>query len=241
MHFFQWYRSKHIYRLLKQHKDLQTFPAWTTKEIVVFARKFGYTPTFTGNWSIKSEVKVKPATQNNLSSIIKKQIKRERLKTDTLSFSNRITDWISNCSNLEKGIMSDVGNVDDDDIICVDDIPECRKQIKLEPDLVASSKTTAADVNKQWMPIEASISKEITWVTDVCREIEINLHPEEIVKGTCLHIVNNQTYFFNVIILISLDVMHSTSHRLVLQATRRFLEDLLRRAYSLKGETDSTR
>ena len=173
--FFQWYRAKYIHRLLIRHTDLSNLKHWTPKEIVLFSRQFAYAPSL--NVSQKNNLIINSGQiGNSLSSLIKNEIKKERLQESTLSYCRKVTDWIKE-SNLNRKPVNNK-ELNDMEIVNIDEIEDTRRK-------GASMKTMCKNLlyGKVYMPIEDNLIKEDSWITDACRDIQLELQPEEILKG----------------------------------------------------------
>lgn len=173
----EWYRAKYIQRLCKKHKKLPNDinKMWTTKEILLFARRLGYTPTIDNN--VTNQL-----NNNELKTIIQSEIKREQLNRDTITLRTRVTDWIVNREKVHEATQLNNDHYDDRDNLLIN-IDEC------DDNKIEKSKTNVCveqqipRKNMQWLQLDNNISKECIWVTDICRDIQIHLAPEEIISG----------------------------------------------------------
>lgn len=155
--------------------------AWTTKQIILFARTYGYSPTPT--------VEATPSENRGdieLMNMIKSELMREHLRNDSISFNRPITDWLAEAErNLDTrrqdGTKCDSDNAIDE-IVIVDDIEcvESKGESRVGRQLNESSEVEA---KKLHLPIETSFQDECSWITDVCRDAQIRLQSEEIVEG----------------------------------------------------------
>lgn len=173
----EWYRAKFIQRLCRKHPDLKCMSDkwWTTKEIMLYGRRLGYTPCM--------EVRDSSACEMNeleIRSVVQSEVKREQLKnSETLTRRTIVNDWISECEQsvsafsmrFEEDAMI---NVDDDD---KDDTNSTRRQS------VCDDKQTSSGKAVKLLQIDKNIAKEYAWVTDACRDIQIQLPSEEMCEG----------------------------------------------------------
>lgn len=158
---------------------------WTTKQIILFARTYGYSPTPTVD-ATPSENK----DDIELKNMIKSELMREHLRNDSISFNRPITDWLAEAErNLDTrkqdGTKCDSGNAIEE-IVIVDDI-ECvsKRESYVGRQLIESS---AVEAKKLHLPIETRFQDECSWITDVCRDAQIRLQSEEIVEGKRCHL-----------------------------------------------------
>lgn len=167
-------------RLLSKHITFRAI-AWTTKQIILFARTYGYSPMPSVD-ATPSDNKDK----SELKSIIKSELMREHLQNDSISFNRPIIDWLDKAEqNLEtRKHDGKVGDVEDtiEEMIIVDDIGsgEPNEGKQLSSRLNAGS---TVDAGKLHLPIDARFQEESSWITDICRDVQIRLQPEEIVEG----------------------------------------------------------
>lgn len=156
--------------MLQQHPDLKNEPSWMPKEIIVFGRRFGYTPVNTFTSMTNTQL------QNNpLKDLIKQHIKEERLKNITITFNNKINDFIKQYDDLTL-TYSITSSSSPLEIIDVDGETETPTiELKAKPTQVTSDKLVF-DVNK-------IMQSGGMLVNDICNDIHIKLQPEEIVEG----------------------------------------------------------
>lgn len=151
---------------------MKTKTIWTTKEIILFARKFAYSPKIQ-SLSYKEE---EDYNENSLKEMIKKEIKREKLSMiSSTSYNHDIYEWLSEFSKKVISVKDEVEviNVDDDDEV-EDNVVKNRKFV---------SPQKCIDGSKTVMSLKYGLETEGAWVTELCSEISINLKAEEIIKG----------------------------------------------------------
>lgn len=169
-----------------KHKDLESFPKWTTKEIVIFARQFGYTPPIKMqspfSIAIQSTLEMELENPAQLSNIIKKEIKRERMMYHrSISYNSRISNWINqwfDCRKNQKHVSGSY-RLNENDIINVDDIDDFIKQpkIKLEPNVNHNINEKTQET------ILLSSDTDGAWISKICQDVQVKLKPEEIIEG----------------------------------------------------------
>lgn len=185
----EWYRAKYIQRLCKKHKKFENVAdkMWTTKEILLFARRLGHTPAFIENDANQCD-------NIELKTIIQSEIKREQLNSDTVTLRTMVTDWLTKMENIT--VATQYHNDHDDDDNLVINIDECDDNKIRKSNANICVEQQMPRNNMQWLRIDDNISKESTWVSDICRDIQIYLAPEEICKGIRLIFCLFFTFFF---------------------------------------------
>lgn len=173
--FFQWLRSKYIYRIAKQHPNTEvSTQIWTTKQIVQFSRRFGFTPEYNPSTRTRSS----PLPSSNLKELIQTEINREHLQNDTISFNTIVSSWITKTEEeFQLKDRKSFPRPNDDEIVVVDDIDD-------ESDAAAQAKRkNAGDKSSLESRIPDNLQMESSWITEICRISQIKLQPEEIVSG----------------------------------------------------------
>lgn len=155
--------------MLQQHPDLNNQPSWMPREIIIFGRKFGFTPV-----NILTNGTNKQLQNNPFKDMIKQHIKEERLKNMTITFNNKIHDFIKQ----------------HDDLIRAYEIPSSTPSELIdiegdnEPQNIKSDKKPAkANGDKLVLDVNKIMQSGGTLVNDICNDIQIKLHQEEIVDG----------------------------------------------------------
>lgn len=152
---------------------MKTKTIWTTKEIILFARKFAYSPKIQ-SLSYKEE---EDYNENSLKEMIKKEIKREKLSMiSSTSYNHDIYEWLNEFSKKVISVKDEVEviNVDDDDEEMEDNVVKHNKYVS-PPKCIDGSKTV--------MSLKYDLETEGAWVSELCSDISINLKAEEIIKG----------------------------------------------------------
>lgn len=155
--------------------------------MVQFARKFGYTPLDT----IATKNKKSPAELNpsplpvskptDLKQIIKTEINREHLQNDTISFNHAVNVWIAKAEDrLQTGDIKKRPLFIEDDVIIVDDIDTKFDQRKCSSSVKCNKLEGESNA---LLPIPDHLQNEFSYVTDVCRDVQVKLEPVEIVEG----------------------------------------------------------
>ncbi|XP_059614680.1 uncharacterized protein LOC132260521 [Phlebotomus argentipes] len=114
----EWYRAKFICRLLRQHASLKNLSVWSTKDIVIFARKYFYTPP-------NPEPRMQAGI--NLKDFLKAEIRREKLPAATSTTPSKVRNWIAE----QHLVPQQSPEIREDDFIDVENNSvakrECRK------------------------------------------------------------------------------------------------------------------
>lgn len=179
----QWLRAKYISRLIAKHKQFTDTPKWSTKEIVIYGRCYGYTPP-----SVIVKKLPNPNVNENVRDIVKIELIKERLQNDMISFNSRLTNWIENFD--EKSIKGP-NKLLNDEIITVDD-DEPSEKMKKSPNDIKSEKNSELP----HLLIQDKYQNELMLVNDICRRHQIHCEPEEIDGGNlnaclmCIYIQN---------------------------------------------------
>lgn len=176
---FQWLRAKYINRLVAQHATLKRFRKWTTKEIVLYGRWFGYTPQCVFNLK---RLSIKTEDSENVRDIVKSEIMREHLQNDIISFNTNLKNWISQIeSNEIKCVNQKIG----EQIIDIDiENDEESDQREISP--------KKANNHCMQLPIVKG-SDEIMWINEVSRKMQIRFDQEEIVDGKCAKSMDSES------------------------------------------------
>ncbi|XP_055309470.1 YEATS domain-containing protein 2 [Sitodiplosis mosellana] len=164
---FEWLRAKHISRLVLKHESLKIHPKWSTKDIVLFGRWFGYTPqSVVHKPSIKTE-----EPEQNVREMVKSELIREHLQNDIISFNKKLTKWID---DVEENVTKDLLRSMDDKVVVVDDDDE------EEP---LKKNTSPLKIQKNCLQLPNQCHNEVMWINEVCRRTQIRFGQEEIVEG----------------------------------------------------------
>lgn len=161
-------RAKYLKRLVEKHTQLLGFRKWTTKEIILYGRWFGYTPQSVFNLKIAT---IKAQNAENVRDIVKSELMREHLQNDIISFNSNLKNWISQAESNEMKCSSQKI----DDTIDVD----IENDEQSSPTNVSPMKPNS---NCMELPI-ANGSDEVTCINEVCRKMQIRFDQEEIVGG----------------------------------------------------------
>lgn len=170
-------RAKYIRRLISQHSDLMSFPMWTTKQILLFARSLGY--------SFYTQLPIQrgstQSTEENLKEIIMSEIRSEHLKNDSISFNRRISDWITEAEQKNK-LQHKHDGIEDtatDELLIVD-VNSDNNHSTIHHHI---NDLNIGNKDKLYLPIPNEFQEEYSWITDICRNLQIQFKPEELVKG----------------------------------------------------------
>lgn len=198
--------------MLKRHKYFGLNPEkiWTTKEIIIYARKFAYSPPFklaignlnnntNSNNTNTNTISNKKSNENNkLAKLIENEIKREKeANQNTIIVNDRIINCL-NCinkkiqNNIEFGVNNNNNNKNSIiEFIDVETIPETNSNKKsslyrneLNNFYYYNNNNQLMNDNKyKLLPIDNNLEMESNWIRDLCNVLQINLQTEEIIPG----------------------------------------------------------
>lgn len=106
---------------------------------------------------------------------------REHLQNDTISFNRSIFDWIGSAErrldteNPDKHHIA----VAAEEIVIVNDDEGAADERVCRP----SNGDNVTDAGKTYLPMETEYLNESSWITEICRDAQIRLQSEEVVKG----------------------------------------------------------
>lgn len=155
--------------MVAQHPTLKEIGKWSTKEIILYGRWFGYTPQSVLNVKTAS---IKTENSENVRDIVKSAIMREHLQNDIISFNTNLQKWMAQVdANERKYLHPEI----DEQIINIDiENDEDAEQMNVSP--------KKANHLGGYLPIGRE-SDEIMWINEVCRKMQIRFDQEEIVDG----------------------------------------------------------
>lgn len=168
---------------------------------------------------------------SELKNIIKSELMREHLQNDSISFNHPIIKWLDEVEQKMKTKKHDRSECDSDNAseeICVVDVIEnvANKNDRLNDSSVINA-------GKLYLPVEARFQNESSWITDVCRDVQFRLQPEEIVEGktTLSHVLYSfKNNIFVVVLFFVAGVVYPAAQTMLAVTLRSFVEDLLRRS-----------
>lgn len=206
---YEWLRAKLINKWLKKkyHSDVDAAALWKTKEIMQYAKRYGYTPTNVSTPKIQS-------TNNddidNIKNLVEKEIKKEKdeIRRNTLTPNHEIYEWINDFVKQQistMGIETETINVEENE----NDNKVNSKNV-IKPKYEMQGNIQNGKTLKLWLPLSPSLESDGDVVTEMCDEIGVRLESEEIVDNVYYPVVK----------------------RLLLQVYRSFTEDVVRRAYA---------
>lgn len=155
-------------RLVAKHPSFSKLPKWSTKEIVLFGRWFGYTPQSVFNLKNPKTLEQSQNAQNT----VKSEMPQPHLHTDVISFNTMLLKWIE---GVEDAAMKCMIQSNDEQMIVVDENEDDATHNKSTSPLKTSN-------NCMQLPIENGLN-EIMWINEVCRKTQIRFEQEEIVEG----------------------------------------------------------
>lgn len=172
---FQWLRAKYINTLVSKHKHLINFKKWSTKEIIIYGRWYGYTPQST----IIRNAPVQQA-EPNVRDMIKSELIREHLQNDTISFNTRMNNWIQVIEETTlKGSNSAFKTIEDQIIVVDDDDRNDSDETKKSINQLTQQKQS----NLTHLLTDNRYQNELMWINDICRRSQIRFEPEQIEEG----------------------------------------------------------
>lgn len=179
----KWLRAKYIKVLLSKHPTVSKFtPEWTTRQIVVFARNFCFTPALYPPLSETNTAS--KLTTASYKDIIKDELIREHLQNDTISFNHRIRNWLNDADTklykIRKESVQNDKPILNSEVIIVDDEVDALNSSK---DKVALLESKEENLSKDILPVKNDMQNEYLWVRDICRNLQIKYQPEEIIEG----------------------------------------------------------
>lgn len=169
----QWLRAKYISRLITKHKQFTDTRKWSTKEIVIYGRCYGYTPP-----SVIVKKLSDPNAKENFRDIVKTELIKEHLQNDMISLNTRLTNWIE---SIDEKYMKGVNKWLNDEIITVDDDDPSEKMEKSQTNLKRQN-----DSKLPHLLVEDKYQNELMLVNDICRRHQIHCEPEEIDDGNLI-------------------------------------------------------
>lgn len=156
--------------MLQQHPDLRNETCWMPREIIIFGRRFGFTPA-----NIVTTVTNKHLQNNKdpIKDMIKQHIKEEQLKNMTITFNNKINDFIKEHDDIIRTYS--ITSSSPMELVDIEGDNEQPPNTEEKPEQSNSDKLVL-DVNK-------IMQSGGMLVNDICKDIQIKLHQEEIVEG----------------------------------------------------------
>lgn len=151
---------------------------------------------------------------NEYHDIIKTTIDREHMYNDVISFNKSVINWIDENEVKLKKYHQNTDDYSDDEIIIVDDHKLDQNLPKTKIKIESDDRFTSGDV---MIPMDEKSADECFWINEICREIDIKLLPEKIADN----------------------VVYPAAQKVLQIALRSFLEDLLRKSYSMKFNNQS--
>ncbi|KYN43498.1 YEATS domain-containing protein 2 [Trachymyrmex septentrionalis] len=169
----EWYRAKMI-RSFLQMKLILSDQLWSIKEIMLWARLHGYTPSQSvfGVQETAGTSDMKKLPDTMISTMI--------LSTYTEPIA--LQKWLQTCQR-EPNRQSD--NYINDEEIDVESIKECPRRITIDRRKNSSNKNSNCSTDSTLIPIELdeNLLPFHNFVCDTAQEIGIKIEPEEIIPG----------------------------------------------------------
>lgn len=155
--------------MIAKHQSLKDLSSWTTKEIVVFGRWFGYMPPSVQN---PTKSTIDEDKSGNVHEMVKSELMREHLHNDIISFNNKLINWIEGVE--DTGIKCS-NHITNDEIISVDE---------QDDEDSGRSQTSPTKAGKNYLQVAVQTGHdEMMWIHEVCRRTQIRFQQEEIVEG----------------------------------------------------------
>lgn len=170
---------------------------------------------------------------SELKNIIKSELMREHLQNDSISFNHPIINWLGEAEQkleTKKHDRSESGSDNaSEEIIVVDDIENVANK---DDRCSRLNDSNVIGTGKLHLPIEMRFQDESSWITDVCRDVQFRLQPEEITEGKTklshvLYSFTNEIFSF---LFFVVGVVYPAAQTMLSVALRSFVEDLLRRS-----------
>lgn len=156
--------------MIQQHPDLRDQSYWVTREIIIFGRRFGYTPA-----NAVTLNKQLPNNANPLKDMIKQHIKEEQLKNVTITYNDGVKDFLHKYDDLTRTYA--IASTDPMEIVDVDGSGS------EAPDTDFKSKQSEISGDKLVLDVSKIVHDAGMLVNDMCQNIRIRLEKEEIVDG----------------------------------------------------------
>lgn len=203
---YQWLRAKLIQKWLKKKFQNIEDKLWTTKEIMQFAKRYGYTPNIVN--SIKRTNIISNNSENNLKNLIEQEIKKEKEDChQTLTLNHDIYSWVNDYVTNQISTMAsetepiNVEHTEDTDILNSKNVIKSKYEMK----------NVRHDTSlKLWVPLESTLEQDGETVANMCDDIGIRLDSEEIVEN----------------------VYYPGAKRILVNVFQNFMEDIVRRAFA---------
>lgn len=154
--------------MASKHTSLKELLKWSTKDIVLFGRWFGYTPKSVQNLQNST---IKTENEANVRENVKSELMKEHLQNNTISFNTKITKWLDEMDkNVSKGLIKSMDN----SIIVVDE----------DEDELKQKNTSPLKINRNLLQLPIQSGHDvIMWINDICRRTQTRFEQEEIVEG----------------------------------------------------------
>lgn len=213
---YEWLRAKLINKWLKKKFNAESIESqlWTTKEIMLYAKRYGYTPTILSTSNIQSTNTSTSTDKDNIKNLVEKEIKKEKeeIRKNTLTLNHDIYNWMSDYVTQKisaMGIESETIDVETDDS-SNDNMKNLNSKNVIKSKYEMQGNIKNGRTLKLWVPLASSLESDGDVVAEMCDDIGIRLDSEEIVDN----------------------VYYPAVKHMVLQVYRSFTEDVVRRAYA---------
>ncbi|XP_011864385.1 PREDICTED: YEATS domain-containing protein 2 [Vollenhovia emeryi] len=204
----EWYRAKTIRSFLRM-KPIPNDQLWSIKEIILWARLHGYTPT-------RNTVGVQEtAGTSDTKKLPDATTSAAVLSTCTESVA--LQTWLQTCQQGPNQPSSD--NYVDDEEIDVESVKESPRKIAIDRRKNDTTKNSNYSAGSTLIPIE--LDEDLlpfhNFVCDTARDIGVKIGPEEIVPG----------------------VLYCAASRVIMRVVECFVEDLTRSSLARARERNS--
>ncbi|XP_024873967.1 YEATS domain-containing protein 2 [Temnothorax curvispinosus] len=204
----EWYRAKTIRSFLRM-KPIPIDQLWTIKEIILWARLHGYTPSRNAfgvqETAGTSDTKKLPDTTTSATVL------------STCTEPRALHKWLQTCQQ-EPNRQSKDNHIDDEEID-VENVKESPRSITIDRRKNDSDKNSTCSTGSTLLPIE--LDEDLlpfhNFVCDTARDIGIKITPEEIIPG----------------------VVYCAASRVMMRVVECFVEDLTRSSLARAWERNS--
>ncbi|XP_022234863.2 uncharacterized protein LOC111082925 [Drosophila obscura] len=218
---YEYLRARHLRRCMLQHLELQQLhnsgkePYWSLREIVSFARLYGYTPPLKTLTPIEKR-SAKLGSEEQLAQRVQEQLKEDPQPHISaycsVSSANRLDGWIAQQTGRLRGHEQEIRDQEFIDVLGVD---------SSNPRLISQRLPRCVPVanNRQllYLPPPEHLETATQLVQDMCKDINISLEAEECMPG----------------------VTQSLSLTLLGRVLSMFVERLVRRSVAAKLQQDT--
>ncbi|XP_050338366.1 uncharacterized protein LOC126764834 [Bactrocera neohumeralis] len=236
----EWLRAKYITRFVRNHKYIKAITSnnkgrfWSTREVLVYARYHAFTPKMKSFDITTYPVQVqnvpgqltrpeKLQTDNLLqghdfSQFVKNEVKFEQkyIQYESITPKHRITSWLDcGCQNI---IDQETGVEFSEEPIDIVSISMSKNRNRFNIEHLRSNQNGCEQEQQFYLAIPDHLEKSSQLVSDICRDFNIQLQPEQI-EG---------------------NVIYPLAQTVLSQCLKTFIEKIIRRAVASKQNPPTT-